>query len=113
MSGTRLTDDERADITRRYRRRQSIRAIAIATRRSRGAVRHAITVAGIMRRPKPRRPITRDDVAEWARRYRAGEPSTAIAVDAGRDPGTILHRLRGAGVQIRPAGQSKHHLTQS
>lgn len=46
------------------------------------------------------------DIQEAARRYRAGETSTALASEAGIAPSTMCNRLRRAGVELRGKGST-------
>lgn len=107
MSGPRLTPAERDDVIRRYEAGASCRRIATAIRRSYGSVHATVATAGIMRTPGGvRTPVSDAEVADWVRRYQAGEPSTAIS---SRPPATVIRHLREAGVEIRASGTTGHH----
>lgn len=98
----RLTEDERADVARRYIAGETIGALAVAFGCHRDAIRRTLKRDGVELR-QWRSKVA--DPTQILAAYESGQTAAQIATEFGVSATAVLNHLRGAGAVLRPRGK--------
>ncbi|MBF2755965.1 MAG: hypothetical protein ISN29_12030 [Gammaproteobacteria bacterium AqS3] len=110
MAQRNLTEQESAEICRRYEAGEPVRQLIKAFDLHTIALYDHLRQHGAKLR-KDRSQMTGEQIAEICRRYEAGESTYQLAEAYGVSPSFIHRRLRQHGVKLRSSGESVRRLT--